>query len=265
MINRASSYVALDWCIAVSCHKDSGDDVPEQAPFTPKTLAFLRALKRHNDREWFHAHRDDYEAHVKVPMVNAIERLGREFRTFAPDLMADPKKSLYRIWRDTRFSADKRPLKTSAAAVFPHRRGDRHNSAGLYLEISEGWVWAGGGVYMPEPPALYRIRKRIAEDHDAFRALVTARPLQAIGGLQGETLSRVPKGFLSSHPAAEYLKHKQFLAYQEWPPELMATAEFWPAVLKTFRAIAPLVAYLNDAIGVGQLRTRTSGRYDPSP
>ena len=91
----------------------------EQAPFTRKTLTFLRALKRNNDREWFQAHRDDYEMHVKAPMVLVIERLGREFRAFAPDLMADPKKSLYRIWRDTRFSADKRPLKTNAAAVFP--------------------------------------------------------------------------------------------------------------------------------------------------
>jgi uncharacterized protein (TIGR02453 family) len=239
--------------------------VSEQAPFTRKTLAFLRALKRHNDREWFHAHRDDYETHVKAPMVLAIERLGREFRAFAPDLMADPKKSLYRIWRDTRFSADKRPLKTSAAAVFPHRRGDRHTSAGLYFEISWGWVWAGGGVYMPQPPSLYRIRKRIAEDHEAFHATVTARPLQAIGGLQGETLSRVPKGFPASHPAADYLKHKQFLAYQEWPPELMTTAQFWPSLLKTFRSIAPLVAYLNDAIGVAQLQPRTSGRYDSAP
>ena len=133
----------------------------EQAPFTRKTLTFLRALKRNNDREWFRAHRDDYEIHVKAPMVLVIERLGREFRAFAPDLMADPKRSLYRIWRDTRFSADKRPLKTNAAAVFPHRRGNRHTSAGLYFEISEGWVWAGGGVYMPEPPALHRIRATI--------------------------------------------------------------------------------------------------------
>ena len=150
----------------------------EQAPFTRKTLTFLRALKRHNDREWFQAHRDDYEMHVRAPMVLVIERLGREFRAFAPDLMADPKKSLYRIWRDTRFSADKRPLKTNAAAVFPHRRGNRHTSAGFYFEISEGWVWAGGGVYMPEPPALHRIRAAIAGDYEGFQAVATARPLR---------------------------------------------------------------------------------------
>ena len=84
--------------------------------------------------------------------------------------MADPKKSLYRIWRDTRFSADKRPLKTNVAAVFPHRGGDRHTSAGLYLEISPEWVFAGGGLYMPDPQGLHRIRERIAEDPKGFRA-----------------------------------------------------------------------------------------------
>ena len=121
------------------------------SPFTAKTLTFLRALARNNDREWFRAHADEYESHVKGPMRLAIARIGEEFRVLAPELMADPKKSLYRIWRDTRFSADKRPLKTNVAAVFPHRLGTRHSSAGLYFEIAPKWVFAGGGIYMPEP------------------------------------------------------------------------------------------------------------------
>jgi uncharacterized protein (TIGR02453 family) len=223
----------------------------DQSPFTPRTLRFLRALKRNNDREWFRAHRDEYEMHVKAPMVAVIERLGREFRAFAPDLMADPKKSLYRIWRDTRFSADKRPLKTNIAAVFPHRRGTRHTAAGLYFEISPQWVFAGGGVYMPEPPSLHRVRAAIASDVPRFRALVSARPFVALGGLQGERLTRVPRGFAADHPAAEYLKYRQLMAFREWPPDLMTSARFWPELLATFRAISPLVAYLNDAMAVG--------------
>jgi uncharacterized protein (DUF2461 family) len=207
--------------------------VEETAPFTAATLRFLRALKRNNDRNWFNAHREDYEAHVKTPMAAAIERLGVEFQQFAPDLMADPKRSLYRIWRDTRFSADKRPLKTNVAAVFPHRRGTRHTSAGLYFEISPAWVFAGGGLYMPEPPALQRIRAHIAGDPRRFGRLV-------------------PRGFASDHPAAEYLKYKQFLGFREWPPELMTSPRFWPELVGTFRAVAPLVAYLNDAMGVGE-------------
>jgi uncharacterized protein (TIGR02453 family) len=237
--------------------------VLEGAPFTDKTLAFLRALKRNNDRAWFQAHRNDYETHVKAPMVAAIERLGREFKSFAPDLMADPRKSLYRIWRDTRFSEDKRPLKTNIAAVFPHRDGSRHTSAGLYFEISPAWVFAGGGLYMPESPCLHRIRVRIAENPDAFSEIVTSEAFGNIGGLQGETLTRVPRGFRSDHPAAQYLKYKQFLGFREWPPELMTSADFWPELLTTFRTVAPLTAYLNVAMGVGELRRRPAEHYDP--
>lgn len=234
--------------------------MPEPAPFTLKTLTFLRALKRHNDRVWFHAHKDDYETHVKGPMVGAIERLGREFRAFAPDLMADPRKSLYRIWRDTRFSEDKRPLKTHVAAVFPHRHGQRHSSAGLYLEIAAGWVFAGGGVYMPEPPSLHRIRTRIADDPEAFRAIAESRALKKMGGLQGATLTRVPRGFPADHTAAAHLKYKQFMAFREWPPELMTSPRFWPELIGTFRAVAPLVAYLNDTMGVGPQEGSCKGR-----
>ena len=89
--------------------------------FTRKTLAFLRALKRNNDREWFRARKADYEQHVRGPMIDLVGRLAQDFRTLAPDLIADPKVSLYRIYRDTRFSEDKSPLKTHVAAHFPAR------------------------------------------------------------------------------------------------------------------------------------------------
>jgi len=220
-------------------------------PFTAKTLAFLRALMRNNDRAWFRAHAGEYESHVKTPMLVAIARIGEEFRSIAPELMADPKKSLYRIWRDTRFSADKRPLKTNVAAVFPHRLGSRHTSAGLYFEIAPKWVFAGGGIYMPERADLVKIRQRIAGDPETFRRLATEGTLRTVGGLQGERLTRVPIGYPADHPAAEYLRFKHFLGYREWPPEFATSDQFWPELLGTFKAIMPLVRYLNDAIGVG--------------
>ena len=219
------------------------------APFTPATLTFLRALKRNNNRAWFLERKPDYERDVQRPMQLVIERLGREFESFAPEQMADPKKSLYRIWRDTRFSGDKRPLKTNVAAVFPHRRGTRHTSAGFYIEIEAKWVFAGGGLYMPEPASLQRIREQIAKTPAEFRSIVTSESLMRLGGVQGECLKRVPRGFPSDHPAADDLKRKQFLAFKEWPPELMTSPEFWDEVLPVFRAIAPLVRYLNTAMG----------------
>lgn len=225
--------------------------MPATAPFTPKALAFLRALKRNNRRDWFHARREDYEALLRRPMTVVVERLGEEFQGFAPELMADPKRSLYRIWRDTRFSPDKRPLKTNVAAVFPHRHGTRHSSAGLYLEIAPEWVFAGGGLYMPEPQGLHRIRERIAADPGGFTRVAAAAPVRRAGGLRGETLTRVPRGFPRDHPAAAYLRMKQFLIWSEWPPALATTPAFWTEVLRTFRATAPLVRYLNDAMGIG--------------
>lgn len=225
--------------------------MPATAPFTPEALAFLRALKRNNRRDWFHARRENYEALLRRPMAAVVERLGEEFRGFAPELMADPKRSLYRIWRDTRFSPDKRPLKTNVAAVFPHRHGTRHSSAGLYLEIAPERVFAGGGLYMPEPQGLHRVRQRIAADPDGFTRVATAAPVRRAGGLRGETLKRVPRGFPGDHAAAEYLRMKQFLIWREWPPALATTPLFWTEVLRTFRATAPLVRYLNDAMGVG--------------
>ncbi len=87
--------------------------------FSSDTLRFLRALARNNDREWFKARRDEYERSVRGPMIGVIERLASDFGRFAPEIVASPKASLYRIYRDTRFSADKTPLKTNAAAAFP--------------------------------------------------------------------------------------------------------------------------------------------------
>ena len=117
--------------------------------FSSKTIAFLRKLKKNNDRAWFHAHRDEYQRHVRAPMVEIVDRLAQDLRGFAPELVADPKVSLFRPWRDTRFSEDKAPLKTNIAAGFPNRTLGRMNGAGMYVEVATTWVWIGGGVYAP--------------------------------------------------------------------------------------------------------------------
>ena len=132
------------------------------ACFSPRTISFLRAIKHNNDREWFKARRETYEREVREPMIAVIARLAEDFQSFAPDLVASPKMSLYRIYRDTRFSEDKKPLKTHAAAVFPHRALPKHEGAGLYFEIAPGGVWAGGGMYAPQTSQLVRLRGLVA-------------------------------------------------------------------------------------------------------
>jgi uncharacterized protein (TIGR02453 family) len=215
------------------------------SPFTRKTVAFLRALKRNNDREWFKARKADYETHVRGPMIALLARLADDFRSFAPELVADPKVSLFRIYRDTRFSADKTPLKTNAAAHFPHRRL-RKAGAGLYLEVAPKWVWIGGGIYMPETHELVAIRSHVGAHHSRLREIVEARSfVAAAGNLHGEQLTRVPRGYASDHPAGHYLRFRQFLAGREYPADFACEARFYPEVLKIFRQVAPLVRFLN--------------------
>jgi uncharacterized protein (TIGR02453 family) len=217
--------------------------------FTSRTTRFLRALKRNNDREWFREHRAEYDEHVHGPMVAVIERLAEDFRSFAPELVADPRRSLYRIYRDTRFSADKSPLKTHIAAVFPPRTGTRHSSAGLYLEVGHDWVWAGGGVYRPEPADLHRIREHIATNYRQLEAIVESPAFRReCETLRGDTLTRVPRPFPADHAAARWLRHKQFLGWREFPADFAASPRFYRGVLAVFQAVAPLVRFLNDGM-----------------
>lgn len=219
------------------------------SPFTVKTLRFLRALKRNNDREWFRARKAQYEADARQPMIELIERLAGDFKSFAPEFVAEPKVSLYRIYRDTRFSADKTPLKTHAAAHFPMRGLPKGEGGGLYFEIAPTWVWIGGGLYMPSNPQLHVIRAKIAATHPRLHRVVTAAPFRrTVGTLEGERLSRVPRGYEKDHPAAHYLQLKQFLAGREFVAEFATSRAFYKELLATFRAVVPLVRFLNDAL-----------------
>ena len=214
-------------------------------PFTRKTVSFLRSLKRNNDREWFRARKAEYEQHVHRPMVELLARLADDFRTFGPEFVSDPKVSLFRIYRDTRFSADKSPLKTHVSAYFPDRRL-RKRGAGLYVEIAPKWVWIGGGLYAPEAQDLQAIREHIAVNHVRLRRIVEAAPFKKTAGqLHGEQLTRVPRGFPRDHAAADYLRFRQFLAAAEHPGEFAYDAGFYSRLIAVFRTVTPLVRFLN--------------------
>jgi uncharacterized protein (TIGR02453 family) len=230
------------------------------APFTSRTLAFLRALERNNRREWFHARKDRFEADVRGPMVALVDRLAVELAAFAPDLVASPRASLYRPYRDTRFSADKAPLKTHIGAIFPHRLLPKHEGAGFYVEIAPRHVWFGGGMYMPSGAVLFQVREHIAAEHHRLSRIVGSPGFVRIfGELEGEQLQRVPRGFRADHPAAAFLKYKQFLAGCERPAEFATSPAFYRTLLAAFKTLAPLVAFLNEPLVAG-LRSGVLGR-----
>src|SRR5436309_5732980 len=208
--------------------------------FSVETLRFLRALKRNNRREWFNAHRDDYEAYVRRPMTAIVERLAEDFRAVAPELVASPKVSIYRIYRDTRFSENKAPYKTHVAAVFPTRGLQKHEGAGLYFHVSPTEVWIGGRMYAPQTPQLQAVREHIAANVKRLRAIVESPGFRRqVGRLEGERLQRVPRGFPQDHEAAEYLKFRQFLAGCQLSPSFACNPRFYSTVVAVFRQVAP--------------------------
>ncbi len=216
--------------------------------FTLRAISFLRSLLRHNDREWFRERKDQYDQYLTAPMVAVIEQLAHDFQEFAPELVATPK-CIYRIYRDTRFSDDKTPLKTNIAASFPWRGLPKHQGAGLYIEVAPQWVWVGGGMYAPDTSQLARVREHIAANHTRLRAIVESPGFRkTVGTLDGEKLQRVPRGFTAEHPAADYLRHKQFLAAKEFPAAFAHDPTFYAGLLAVFRQVAPLVRFLNEPL-----------------
>jgi uncharacterized protein (TIGR02453 family) len=130
--------------------------------------------------------------------------------------------------------------------VFPRRGLGKHQGAGLYLEVAPGWVWIGGGMYAPETSQLQAVREHIAARVPRLRAIVESQSFRrTVGPLEGDRLQRIPRGFPADHPAAEYLKFRQFLAGRQFPASLAAETAFYPTVLRVFRQVAPLVAFLN--------------------
>ena len=217
--------------------------------FPPETVRFLRALKRNNRRDWFNARKDQYQAQVSAPMIAVIERLAIDFREFAPELVASPKTSMYRIYRDTRFSEDKTPYKTHIAAVFPWRGLPKHEGAGVYFHVAPDGVWIGGGMYAPPTPQLHTVREHIAVNVKRLRAIVESAAFKkTVGILEGERLQRVPRGFARDHPAAEYLKYRQFLAGRELPASFATSPSFYSTLIAVFRRVVPFARFLNEPL-----------------
>jgi uncharacterized protein (TIGR02453 family) len=209
-------------------------------------MTFLRALAKNNRREWFQPRKSIYEEQVKAPMLDLVTRITSAMLNFAPAYAGDPEKAIFRIYRDTRFSKDKTPYKTHIAAVF-HRRGlNKHCGGGLYFAVSAKEVEVAGGIYMPAPETLRAVRAHLADRHEEFRELMRDRTLcRLLGNMQGEQLTRPPKGYCADHPAADLLRYKQFLFDVALDPDLATTPKLEPEIVKRFRALTPFLEFLN--------------------
>lgn len=230
--------------------------------FPAEGIAFLRALKKHNDREWFMPRKAAFEENVRQPMLALVGAMHQEMLRFAPEYVGDPAKCVYRIYRDTRFSKNKTPYKTYTSALFWRNGLTKDRGAAFYFGISPEGIDAGGGLYHPEPDALLAVRRRIANDPGEFRALFETRKVKKLfGEMRGESLSRVPKGFDAEHPAVDILKRKQYLLWSNLEPKLAATPKLFGELVSRFEAAAPFIEYLNQPLIAQQAKRKRDEKF----
>lgn len=226
------------------------DFFPPFDGFPREGIDFMKRLKRNNNRPWFEKHKQEYETLVKLPMQSLIVALQPHFERFAPEFDINPKRSLFRVYRDVRFSKDKTPYKTHAAAHFVLRGKPKGvEGSGYYLHIEPGEVYIGAGIYMPDSDQLKEIRRAIADQSERFLSILHhPRFKRRFRNIQGEKLQRVPQGYQPDHPMAEWLKQKQFFVWVEWPESKCLKTRFVFEVADIYEAATPLARFLNEAV-----------------
>jgi uncharacterized protein (TIGR02453 family) len=216
--------------------------------FQPEALKFLRGLAKHNDRDWFEPRRAIYEHALKEPMLALIDEINHAMESFAPEHVRIPHKIMMRIYRDIRFSKDKRPYKRHVSAWWARRGMEKTSGGGFYLHIHPDEVLISAGVYMPEREQLLAIRRYLSEHHEAYRAL-HKKILKAKGmsmtDIDGALLTRLPKGFAKDDPADELLRARNWGVHARLPSTLAEDPALLREIVKRFKLAAPLVAMLN--------------------
>jgi uncharacterized protein (TIGR02453 family) len=217
------------------------------AYFTPELFRFLTRLKRNNDRDWFLAHKDEFEEHVRQPALRFITDFAAPLYDITPHLVADPRPSrgsLFRIYRDTRFAADKRPYKTNVAMRFSHRGKDVH-SPGFYLHLEPGGCFAASGLWHPEPETLLKVRNAIVERPAQWRKV-----RKLLNWDDASKLSRPPRGFPCDHEFMEDLKMRDLGTAVALTEIQVCSPKFMAIFATACRKMSPLGVFLSGALGL---------------
>ncbi|MGH8455528.1 MAG: DUF2461 domain-containing protein [Stenotrophobium sp.] len=234
--------------------------------FTPALFKFLRDLERNNNREWFTANKARYEAELKEPALRFIAELDAPLKkTVSPHFVASPKAvggSLFRIYRDTRFSGDKTPYKTHVGMTFFHeatkavaRGADGSNASPgrldaplFYLHLQARECFIGGGVWHGQPETVKRIRNYMVNNPASWKKVTRSGAFGKSFSLDGDSLSRPPQGFDPAHELIEDLKRKDFVCTATLSEELVCAPDFQKTVLKHFALAAPMIDWLCGAL-----------------
>jgi uncharacterized protein (TIGR02453 family) len=217
--------------------------------FDKDTFRFLKDLKKNNDRDWFSDNKKRYEEHVKDASLRVIAAFAPELKKISPHFMATPR-SLFRIYRDVRFSKDKSPYKTHIGLHFRHDRSKDAHAPGYYLHVEPGGVFVGVGIWHPQGKALRAIREHIVEKPRAWKSASRAKAFTSAFDLAGDRLKRPPKDFDPEHPLVEDLKWKDYIGVAELPDSFVLDPELPEAMAKTFKAGTPFMRFLCEALDV---------------
>ena len=221
--------------------------------FRPEALTFLRNLAKHNDREWFQPRKALFEAQLKEPMLAVIRKVTDAMVDFAPNFVRPAEKSLFRIYRDTRFSNDKRPYKTHIAAWWSHQGLAKTSGAGYYFHVSAKEVIIAAGAYMPEKDQLAQIRHWLVDHHEQFRKLLQSSTLRRMfTEFEGAALTRPPKGLPPDHPGMDLIRCKQWGLAATLPTSVALKPDFASTVIRHFKIATPIVDALNTPISAAQ-------------
>ena len=219
--------------------------------FPKDFFKFFTELKANNNRDWFAANKPRYIESVVTPMSEFIVAMAPKLKQISPYYIANPKAhggSMFRIYRDTRFSKDKTPYKTHAACQFRHEGGRDAHAPGFYVHIETDGIHFGGGVWLPPSKQLGLIREFIADNPSAWDKLVKSAAIKKAGGIRGDTLKRPPRGFDADARHIEYLKHKSFYVMIEADAELALSPSLVIETTKAFRTAARLNNFGTEAL-----------------
>jgi uncharacterized protein (TIGR02453 family) len=226
------------------------DSYPGEARFTPDFFRFLRELAKNNNRDWFTANKSRYETVVRDPSLAFVRAVGPKLASISRHLVADPRPvggSVMRIYRDTRFSKDKSPYRTTVGIHFSHEPvgSEEEHLPGFFLHLAPSDSWVYSGQWMPDPRRLQQIRKALVDRPAEWKKVRAAVP-----GIEGEMLKRPPPGFDPAHPLIEDIKRKGFTSGLAIKDAVVTAGDFPDQFVALCRSLDPLNRFLSKAIGV---------------
>lgn len=222
----------------------------------PELFQFLRELSENNNKAWFTENKPRFRENVQLPMVEFIETMAPWLAQNTPAFVADTRLnggSLFRIYRDTRFGADKTPYKTNIGCHFRHRAGKDAHAPGFYVHIAPGEIFFGGGIWSPPTPILNKIRDAIVDDPEQWTAIQKNKSFKKVLGGLGDSpsLKNAPRGYSAEHPCVNDLKRKSIYAFASCTETQVCADDFPDRVTDAFEALVPLMAFMAKALDVG--------------